>query len=945
MAETTFALNDAQKLVVENPGGPLLVVAGAGTGKTRVIVEKVTRLLKSGIEPQQILALTFTEKAAAEMLDRIITARDQFMLEIPVMTFNSYGGSLLREFNVDIGLGRNHLLLGENAKIVFLQQHLPALELDYFSPLSNPEGLLPDVSDYFSKLKQHVITPKIYEQFVSTMPVSEEGEQLEKAKHEELARAYKNYVTLCQKNNVIDFDDQIYRVIELLEARPNIRKILQNRYHTILVDEFQDTNPMQSRLIDLLANTDQNIVAVGDDDQSIYGFRGATLANILEFKKRYPKAKEITLTENYRSTQAILDVSYALIQHNNPHRLETELGINKQLSAEIAGQQPELREFNTLSGELHWIAADIKKRLESGQPAGSIAILCRRNAITSQMHEALNMAEVDHIVIGERYHLYKTEVVRAVLEVLRAVADPRASTNLYHALAGPIFELSNSLLADYASKARYEKQYLEAYLRENKIEETAAALTLIEKWRNEMSTLSVGRLLFKIIDESGFKDRLYNLALEHHGAALSVTQFSQYFRTLKEFESVAPMPTLVQYLESFPVLEAAGETDEDGTLDVSNEQVNLLTIHKAKGLEWQTVYIPDCTEGSFPLRARNGGIQLPEALIEQNISEADNHIAEERRLMYVAVTRAKAEAVLSYSLKHHTPTPKKPSRFLGELFGEPRALQLPPEEAAEHEIRLLTSDETADKPLSLPRSMFQNGFLRLSVSQVVCFIECPLNFYYKYVLNVPEPPSSAASYGTAVHAAIEKFNESKSKNIPIELSELQKIVDEKWSNAGYISQAHAHKARLQAKNTIEAFYERWQTGQQPSRIEWPFSVHLKDPDIIINGRLDAVFETEDGVEIRDYKTSTSVTTEAKAKQRATGSDQLTLYALVWQQLTGEIPTRLSLEFVDTNIIGSVKKTQRGIDGMIGKISSLTEAIANNQFPPKGEHRFCQHPPI
>ena len=279
-------LNTAQKQVANHKDGPLLVVAGAGTGKTRVIVERINNLLSQGIEARRILAVTFTEKSAAEMLDRVLEAQSSFEVELPVLTFNAFGESLLREFNTDIGLSRNFILLGESAKIVFLRQHLEDLELDYYSPFSNPDGLLPDIADHFSQLKQHVITAQIYDEFVTKMPTSDEAQLLEKKKHQELSTAYKQYLRLCKEYNLIDYDDQIFRAIELLESRPNVRETLRERYHTIMIDEFQDTNPMQSRLIDLLVNETQNLMVVGDDDQSIYGFRGATLANILEFKTR-----------------------------------------------------------------------------------------------------------------------------------------------------------------------------------------------------------------------------------------------------------------------------------------------------------------------------------------------------------------------------------------------------------------------------------------------------------------------------------------------------------------------------------------------------------------------------------------------------------------------------------------------------------------------------------
>lgn len=939
-----FILNSAQKKVLDHKNGPLLVVAGAGTGKTRVIVEKINALLDSGVKPESILALTFTEKAAAEMLDRVLETRDQFMLELPVMTFNAYGGSLLQEFNVDIGLSRNHLLLGENAKIVFLRQNLSVLQLDYFSPLSNPEGLLPDVADYFSKLKQHLVTPKIYEAFVKEMPDSDDAQQLEKKKHSELAKAYKNYLELCKSKNVIDFDDQIYQVIQLLEARPNIRAGLQERYHTILVDEFQDTNPMQSRLIDLLANKAENLIVVGDDDQSIYGFRGATLANILDFKTRYPNTKEVALIENYRCAQTILDASYKLIQHNNPHRLESALGISKKLHGQFSGIDPKIREFNSLSTELQWISQDIKDRITKGQSPGSIAILCRRNRIIPQLHEALQLADVDHIVIGEKYQLYKTEVVRVMLEALRAIADSRASMNLYHTLAGPLFDIPNVQLSEHASKARYEKQYLEQYLSEQDDISCNQAISQIKQWREASAVLSVGRLLYKIIEESGFKDRLYAQALQNEEEALSVMQLSQFFRTLKEFESVAPMPTVTQYLDSFPVLEAAGETDEDSTLDISNEEVNVLTVHKSKGLEWQTVYIPDCTEGGFPIRKRSGGIPLPEQLIEVTSSEADEHVAEERRLMYVALTRAKEDVITSYSLKHHTPTPKKPSRFLNEIWNNPIPEKLPAAKATQYELASLAVAKTDRHTIRLPKSFYQSGTLRLSVSQISNFLECPLNFYYRYVLNVPELPNAAASYGTVIHEAIEQFNQAMSAGETMSLEMLQDTINKTWSNAGFLSLEHAEKSRAQALKTISDFYKTHQKNI-PSKIEWPFSVHLEEPKLIITGRLDAVFEHNGSVEIRDYKTSTTVNNEKKAKQRAVSSNQLTLYALVWQALHGSLPTTLSLEFVDTGITGSVKKTQRGIDGMYTKLQEMMNAIEAGNYPARGEHTFCIHPSL
>lgn len=344
------------------------------------------------------------------------------------------------------------------------------------------------------------------------------------------------------------------------------------------------------------------------------------------------------------------------------------------------------------------------------------------------------------------------------------------------------------------------------------------------------------------------------------------------------------------------------------------------------------------------MRKRSGGIPMPEELVAANFSEADDHIAEERRLMYVALTRSKEDVTLTYALKHHTPTPKKPSRFLAEIENDTKVFVQEEEENATNDLALLTQTNMPTHKLGLPKALYQNNTLRLSVSQIACFLECPLNFYYRYVLNVPEPPNASASYGTAIHGAIEQFNQAVLTGKSVTVDDLHETVQKLWSNAGYLSQEHAEKSRAQALKTIKSFYDTHQNNV-PSKIEWPFSVRLEEPGLIIAGRLDAVFESEDFVEIRDYKTSTSVTTEKKAKQRATSSDQLTLYALVWQLLNGSLPNLLTLEFVDTGMIGSIKKTQRGIDGMYAKLQEMVSDIANHNYPPRGEHTFCIHPDI
>lgn len=493
--ETVTALNPAQKQAVHIDEGPALVVAGAGTGKTKVIVERIVRLLDGGTAPNRLLALTFTEKAAAEMLERVTQLSGNYQLELPIMTFNAFGETLLHRYAADIGLSRNFTLMGDSAQLVFLRERIDALELEYFSPVSRPDALLGDLRDYFSLLKQNVIQPDEYKKFAAKMPSSEEGQALDKAKHEELAKAYATYLSLCREANVIDYDDQIFLLIELLRRRPNILKEVQDSYDYMMVDEFQDTNTMQSALVDLIAGQKQNLFVVGDDDQSIYGWRGATLANILDFKQRYPKAKEVTLSQNYRSSQEILDSAYQLIQHNNPERLEEKLGINKRLTAEQNGELPQVYNFKTLDEELAWIAADIKQRLATGTAAGDIAVLARRNTTVQLVHSFLDFEQVEHVLTGQRYELYREPIVRALLEAVKAVVDPMDSTSLYHTLAGPLFEVPAAALSECAGQARRDHQPLLQALKAAG-DDYQAALSLLGEWREKNAHHDSGRTDF-----------------------------------------------------------------------------------------------------------------------------------------------------------------------------------------------------------------------------------------------------------------------------------------------------------------------------------------------------------------------------------------------------------------------------------------------------------------
>lgn len=940
MSKTSEELNEAQRLAVEHTDGPAMVVAGAGTGKTRVIVERIVRLIDSGVKPESIVALTFTEKAAQEMLDRTNELRGSYATDLKIYTFNAFGQELLREFAVDIGLGTNLRLIGDIGKVVLLRDHLDELGLDYFAPVSNPDGQLDQLANYFSKLKQQLVKPDEYSNYAEALPAGDEAEKLEKKKQLELATAYAKYTEIARSKSIVDYDDQIYLVVELLESRPNILKQLQERYQYLLVDEFQDTNPMQSKLLDLLAAEHNNLMVVGDDDQSIYGWRGATLSNILEFTKRYPKAKEITLIQNYRSGQHILDNSYKLIQNNNPDRLEVINKLDKKLKGLEKGNKPTLMQFGNFDAELDWVAGDIKKRLDNGADPSQIAVLARRGrGGVSRVHAALEVRQVDHNVIGVTTNLYQQPLVIAMIEALKATVDPRDNNAIYHTLSGPLFNQDSKILGSIASIARRQFITFEEALEPDENPEIHKALEMLKNWQSTANQSTVGSLSYKIIEETGLKDKLINAAEESEEDALNAQALFQWFSTIRSFEEISDSPSALSYLDSFETIKAEGETIDDDTSLIDSGKPTVMTVHKAKGLEWKQVYIVDCTEYSFPLRKRSSSLVVPDEL--SKTSQADDHFHEERRLMYVASTRAKSELTYTLSSTHNGVTKRKPSRFILEMFDEVREAE---DVATQRNLNIFDTVDKPEKKLSLPSSMRSGSNLILSASQANDYFRCPLDFKYRHILGVPPAPSPHAFVGTIFHGYMQQINEAKIKGSEIpSLDSLTQQLEAEWPKEGYLTKKQRDRALETAKKSLATSYERIANEPVPVAVERPFKVHIPNSKLILKGRIDVVMPAGRGVEIRDYKTSTSATTPEKAKRATSGSKQLDMYALAWRLQNDEMPELVSLDFVQTNQLGSIKKQPKTLDSLELKLAEMAENILSGNFKPGYNHDFCRHP--
>lgn len=938
-------LNPKQLEAIEHTDGPLLIVAGAGTGKTEVITRRIAYLIEQKrAKPAEIVALTFTEKAASEMEERVDQLLPYGTLESRIMTFHSFGEQLLRQYGLDIGLATSFKLLSQAQQIVFLRDHLDSLNLEYFAPVSDPTSQLEGLVGYFSRLRDELISPQDYLEYAAGLQekAGDDADRLQAKKQLELAQAFNAYTKLKREQQMIDFGDQIALVVELLQARPNVLKELRQQIKHIMVDEFQDTNFAQSQMVELLAGKDGNICVVGDDDQSIYKFRGAAISNILNFKQRFPAAKQVVLTENYRSTQEILDTAYQLIQFNNPERLEAKYQIDKYLRGQASGPMPRVLAAPSYSLEADLLAQDVANRIAAGEAAADIAVLIRKHAQAQAVAQALQAHGVP-FHYGSSQSLYRYPEIGAVLDFLRCLIDPTDSISLYHLLTSEVFGWQPSELMERAALSRRRNQSLEGVLRTESAEPKEVDFwSEMDRWRQASARQSVGELCYDFVTSSGWLDRLVKLSKKDPQAELRVRNLSKLFASISEYEQVAQDRTALGYMLNLDALLRAGETPGSEELDLHDREVKLMTVHQAKGLEFGSVYLFDLTKGTFPSQRRAEPLTTPEELLSKEVlPSGDWHLQEERRLMYVALTRAKTNLILSYSPDHGGKLTKKPSPFIREALGvEPPSLEQTVMGDVMQQIELFGPG--SGRPVQLSNKFQQGAHLVLTPHQIDDYLSCPENFHYRHILEVPQLPQPALMYGTLVHAIINQYFTLRQRG-PVALPQLLDMIPALWRSDGFASRGQEQRRLAMARQTITDFYRRAEAGGRlPTHSEKSFQFELEGAKVVVKGRLDAVFVEPDGtVEIRDFKTS-QVEDRLKADQKAAKSVQLAIYALAWQKLSGKLPDRVVLDYVDTGQEGKAVKTAADIAELERQIERVAAGIRSGQFSASGNCRYCSH---
>ena len=560
-------LNADQLRAVTHGAGPLLVVAGAGTGKTQVITRRIAWLIATRrARPSEILGLTFTDKAAEEMAVRVDQLVPYGYTDTAISTFHAFGDSLIREHALELGLPTDVRVLTRPEVVLFLRDHLFEFELDLYRPLGDPTRFLAALATLFSRCKDEDISPADFlahadrvsreadlliaaargDAVATAAHVDAADAALEEARRQtELARAYGTYQELMAASGCIDFGDQVALALRLVRSSPAARTAIAGRFRYILVDEFQDTNRAQAELVAALAEGHRNVTVVGDDDQAIYAFRGAAVDNILAFQDRYLGARTIVLRRNYRSLAPVLDAAYRLIRFNDPDRLEVRTGIVKRLRAQRVASTPapvRLEVFATGSDEADWIAAEIGRRIEGGAAPRDHAVLVRANGHADPILRAMNMAGIPWRFSGTS-GLYARPEVRLLLAFLRVAADLEASVDLYALAASDVYGLGGEDLTAIVNMARRRNRSVWAVLEELDRQpgilrvgpETRATVQKLvadlRGYAEAAHVLPAGELLYRFLRASGLLARL--VATDSPAAEEQLQNIARFFEIVR----------------------------------------------------------------------------------------------------------------------------------------------------------------------------------------------------------------------------------------------------------------------------------------------------------------------------------------------------------------------------------------------------------------------------
>jgi ATP-dependent DNA helicase UvrD/PcrA len=959
-------LDPEQRKAVEHTEGPLLVIAGPGSGKTGVITRRIIGLLEAvpGLRPENILALTYTDKAAGEMKARIAQRLPGPAPGPHISTFHSYCNHLLRERDFD------RQLLDQTDVWIFLRQRIEQLELDFYQKLAEPGAFLHDLNNFFSRCQDELVGPEQYEAYVhdaerrflaraaTLAPAERELEEQNLRKLQEVSRVFRKSREMLMASGRSSFGSLFSETLRLWDSEPDALDFERQRYRYILVDEFQDTNYAQIEILKRLAVAPFNVTAVGDDDQAIYRFRGASSGAFHLFREAFPRRTELFLFRNYRSTKRILCAAGVLIRRNE-HALGNKPALQ---TANPDGPRLFLLQVQDAASEAAWIAGEVSRLLGKGTLGSHIAVLYRAHAHRERLVEELARRQIPISIRG--LSVLSSPILRDLVAYLQLISSPHENVSLTRVLLAPRWKFPEELAMAAREEASRERCSLFDAL--ESFEKGADVSIVSTGWRELKDLLEKLRRAAKRTPMSELLDLLVaELGLVFLPGGDDRALINTFRNFLEKWEKKSETRRLREFMEYFRYFaEAGGKIERTSPADPA--AVQLMTVHAAKGLEFPVVFILSVSPQRFPHREQKPLIEFPDELRNAPVPDEDIHLQEERRLFYVAMTRAKKRLVVSSISR----VGKKRSIFIEDLLSDAGVRA---REIEEISVPLAEETTTSRKPArqaasfkagqnlfhgtpgpetvhpdlagwaARPPAAPLNGQLQLSASGVEDYLTCPLKYKFGHLLKIPTGPQAALTFGSVMHRSVRRYFELRRAHIPT-FEEMKEYFESVWKSAGYEDSYQEETYRRAGLAQLHEFVALQNARPlEAGGIELEKGFRLELGDILLEGRIDQINPVGDHqVELVDYKTG-----RPRPASEAGKSLQLSVYALAARRELKLEPVRLSLYYLSNNQTVSTVRSPKQLDETVEKIREVAGQIRARRFQPSPGFacKWCDYVPI
>ena len=934
-------LNAAQKLAVDTIDGPVMVIAGPGTGKTQILTLRIANiLLQTDMQPGNILALTFTESGAKAMRERLRKYIGAAAYQVPIYTFHGFAAKLIGEYPDSYHRVIGGRPINDLEKITLIETILNGGEIKKLRPLGNPEYYVPHILRIIGQLKQEYITPealvqiieaqetellgieKIHEKGAHKGKVRGEYTKKEEAitKNRELLFVYRRYEALLSEQNFFDFEDMIVETVKALSENEDMLRDLQETYQYILADEHQDVNGSQNKILELLASfhDSPNIFAVGDEKQAIYRFQGASLENFLYFTDQFPGTKVISLTENYRSGQPILDVAHSLV--------EVEDGPLKDLRIPLVAKAVKTadvtwRDFSHQAVEDTWLVESVQENIGKGTKANEIAVIVRTNREVESVATLLRKAGLV-VSASADGDILRHPITQAVQGLINAVITDKSTVALFTVLHGAYWGIDTNDLLKVLAAQSYNQTLWQILSSEDKLKEIGVenieyltnVVRVLQEARKREVHEAPHRVLEYVLQESGFLTHLMD-----YDPFEGTRVIRRLYDEIESMVSRDGVGSLREVSNAFTTRMSYGLPLNAPFIVTDPESVQVMTAHKSKGLEFEVVYIPHVNDSAWSGATKKKYFDIP--LQSHTPGMAHEFIEDERRLLYVAMTRAKHTLCISSAGTNSAGKELIPARLLEEI----EVALLPvcdttPEDAKFNPVALL--EHSAQPPVIdgqlLLKLLSERGFSATSLNN---YLKSPWDYFFRNVLRIPETQAVHMQFGTAMHTVLEYVTRHHTQNgtLPRD-TDIKKKLEIALNKLPVNTEEYV---RLLEKG-FEALmmYVPYMANGLPktTKEEFKLKVHLPTgiaeiPELILTGNLDRIDIGDDGYALRvvDYKTGKPKSRnviEGNTKDGGGGyKRQLVFYALLLSLHGDEryLCKEGVLSFVESDSKGGIKE--------------------------------------